>query len=296
MKILIIKLGLSETLDPEIGHVISLGDVLRTTPILHALNELYPTSHITWIADERARALLDENPLINRLLIWDSFIGFQLLAEKFDIVINLEKIAGLCALTNMLNAWKKYGFRFDEIGGSYHAFGGAEYALELCSAEEVKKSNNKVWQQVLVELVGHEWKEQPYVLGYKPKAQKQYDVGFNYQVGTKFPQKAWPKECWNGLEQKLIVDNKSVSWQQGLSNLYEYMEWIASCKMLISCDSLGLHIALAFGIPVIGLFGCTSAKEVHFYGASDYIQQANMKDITVESVYNAIIKVERNNY
>jgi len=38
-KILIIKLGYSETLDPEIGRVPSLGDVLRTTPILHALRE-----------------------------------------------------------------------------------------------------------------------------------------------------------------------------------------------------------------------------------------------------------------
>ena len=33
-KVLIIKLGYSETLDPEIGRVPSLGDVMRTTVIL----------------------------------------------------------------------------------------------------------------------------------------------------------------------------------------------------------------------------------------------------------------------
>ena len=36
-KILIIKLGYSETLDQDIGRVPSFGDVLRTTPILWAL-------------------------------------------------------------------------------------------------------------------------------------------------------------------------------------------------------------------------------------------------------------------
>lgn len=291
MKILIIKLGLSETLDSEIGHVISLGDVLRTTPVLHALKELYPNCNITWVADERARALLDYNPMIDRLLIWDSFVGFQLLAEKFDIVINLEKIAGLCALTNMINAWKKYGFRFDELSGLYQGFGGAEYAMQLCSGEGAKKSNDKVWQQILVEMLGHQWSEQPYILGYKPKSKPIYDIGFNHQVGTKFPEKAWPQDRWRELEVLVTASGKNVSWQQGLSNLYEYMEWIASCKVLISCDSLGLHVALAFGIPVIGLFGPTNAKEVHFYGKSSAIQKSDMLDLSASEVMREIAKI-----
>jgi len=291
VKILIIKLGLSETLDPEIGHVISLGDVLRTTPILYALKELYSSGHITWVADDRARALLDNNPMIDRLLVWDSFIGFQLLSEKFDIVINLEKIAGLCALSNMINAWKKYGFRFDETMGSYQAFGGAEYAMELCSIEDAKKNNDKVWQQILVEMLGHKWDEQPYSLGYKPKSEKIYDVGFNYQVGSKFPEKAWSEQKWHELEQALSYKKMAISWQQGLANLYEYMDWIASCKMLVSSDSLGLHIALAFGIPVVGLFGPTSAKEIHFYGKSSVIQKTKMSDIEVDEVMEEIVKI-----
>lgn len=292
MKILIIKLGLSETLDAEIGHFISLGDVLRTTPILHALKEMYPAGKITWLTDERARLLLDDNSLIDRLLIWDSFIGFQLLAEKFDVVINLEKVAGLCALGNSINAWKKYGFRFDEISGSYHAFEGAEYAMELCALENTKKINNQVWQQVLIEMIGCEWQNQPYVLDYIPKNTPCFDVGFNYQVGVKFPEKAWEHSKWEELEHLLIQDNQTVSWQEGLSNLYEYMEWISSCKILVSCDSLGLHIALAFGIPVIGLFGPTNSKEIFFYGSSRVIQKNYMKDINSKEVQNKILEVQ----
>ncbi len=91
MKILIIKLGLSETLDPEISKFSSLGDVLRTTPILHALKDKYRDSHISWLVDEASAMLLHANEMIDRLLIWDSFTGFQLMSERFDIVINLEK-------------------------------------------------------------------------------------------------------------------------------------------------------------------------------------------------------------
>jgi len=42
MKITIIKLGYSETFLKDTGEIVSLGDVLRTTPFLHALHERYP--------------------------------------------------------------------------------------------------------------------------------------------------------------------------------------------------------------------------------------------------------------
>jgi len=56
-------LAIQKTLDPEIGKVPSLGDVLRTTPILWAVKEKYPDSHITWLVTENAEALLKENHL-----------------------------------------------------------------------------------------------------------------------------------------------------------------------------------------------------------------------------------------
>jgi heptosyltransferase-2 len=291
MKILIIKLGLSETLDPEVGKISSLGDVLRTTPMLHALKEKYPDSKITWLVDEAPYALLKDNPYLDRILVWDSFVGFQLMNEKFDMVINLEKIGGLCAITNQINAWKKYGFRFDEITGSYSIYDGAEYALELCTKHEIKKNNNKTWQQVLVEMVGCEWNEQPYVLGYKPKSSESFDVGFNYKVGPKFPEKAWGDDNWKKLETLIVGDGLSIDWQQGLENLYEYIEWINSCKTVVTNDSLGLHIALALGKPVVALFGPTNAKEVYMYNNGLYIQKENINDISVEEVYEALLSV-----
>jgi len=290
LKILIIKLGFSETLDEEISRFSSLGDVLRTTPILPTLKEKYPNSSITWLVDDVPYALLKGNEYIDRILVWDSFVGFQLMEERFDIVINLEKIAGLCAITNRINAWKKYGFRFDEMTGKYDVYEGSEYAFDLCTKHEMKKNNNKIWQEVLIEMVGGKWENQPYILGYKPKSKEINDVGFNYKVGPKFPNKAWDDRNWKELEIKLNSENFSVSWQEGLANLYEYIDWINSNKVLVTSDSLGLHIALALGKKVVAMFGPTSSKEVCFY-SSEVLDKNSMQDISVEEIYERIKKL-----
>jgi heptosyltransferase-2 len=262
-KILIIKLGYSETLDAEIGKVPSLGDVLRTTPILSALKERYPDSHISWLVAEQAEPLLHRNPLIDRLLVWDSFIPFQLMKEKFDVLINLEKIPGVCALTDMIDAWVKYGFRFETMSGSYHAY---EKGLDFMSYIAGKNSSQKgYWQQALIEMLGVKWKGQEYILGYKPTSTECYDIGFNFEVGSKWPVKGMPMDLWKSLESRLVGQGYEVSWQEGRKNLFEYMDWINSCNLIITNDSLGLHLAFALHKRVIGLFGPTDPSEVYFY-------------------------------
>ena len=52
-KILIVKMGYSETLDSHMSRISSLGDVLRTTVILH----LFKNDHVTWLVDEKAYLL-----------------------------------------------------------------------------------------------------------------------------------------------------------------------------------------------------------------------------------------------
>jgi len=265
IKILIIKLGYSETLDPEIGKFPSLGDVLRTTPILWAVKEKYPDAHITWLVTANAEPLLQDNKLIDRILVWDEFVPFQLMREKFDILINLEKIAGVCALADMIDAWTKYGFRFESVSGLYH---GYEKGLDFMSYIANKKSDiiKGCWQQVLIEMMGATWKGQPYILGYQPKTAVQYDIGFNYEVGAKWPIKGMSLELWKVLEKRFLELGYTVSWQEGKANLYEYMDWINSCRLLISNDSLGMHLGFGLNKKVICLFGPTDLSEVYLYG------------------------------
>ena len=255
-KILIIKLGYCETLLPMVRQSCSLGDVFRTTVVLH----LFKNDHVTWLTDPAAVPLLEDNPYIHRLLTFDVLSVLQLEGERFDKVINLEKVPGICSLVNRINAWSKYGFRFDEEIGMAEAYERAHEALALATLEDSKRLNDKCWAEVIFGILGAIWKGENYILGYKPKSKVQHDLGFNVHVGKLLPNKAWPVEHWKQLE-ALVQGRFTCSHQQHLNNLTGYMDWINSCRMLITNDSLGLYLGIAMGKKVLGLFGPTLASE-----------------------------------
>lgn len=257
-KVLIIKLGYSETLDGEIGMITSLGDVLRSTVLLH----LYKDAHVTWLIDEISFPLLKGNPYIHRILSYDITSVLQLQSERFDTVINLEKVPGLCAFADSLKAWRRYGFRFDPENGVALAYDGSQHVLGICMDPEYKKTTKKYWEEILYEMVGAKWQGEVCILGYKPKSPIMYDIGFNYDVGKKWPNKAWPMEYWKELE-RLIGNKYSISWQQGLKNIEDYFEWINSCRIIITNDSLGLHISNALNKKTIALYGPTLSSEIY---------------------------------
>jgi heptosyltransferase-2 len=203
-KILIIKLGLSETLINETGVTTSLGDVLRTTVIL----PYFKDANITWLTDISALPILEGHEKIDRLLTWDLTTAFQLQAESFDQVICLEKIAGIAAFAETLKCWRRNGFRYGD--NEIKAFDGSHHVLDICNAYNKKR----YWEIFLYEMIGGKWNKEKPTLGYKPSTEEIIDIGFNTAVGSKFPEKAWPLEHWLELERKLSK-NTSLSWQEG---------------------------------------------------------------------------------
>jgi heptosyltransferase-2 len=258
-RILIIKSGYSETLDPDDSGVVSLGDILRTTVILH----LFPSDqyHVTWLVDKKGVPLLKGNTHIHRLLTVTPFTPHLLLSEWFDIVINFEKEPGICAVSDRIPAWRRYGFRLDPQSHSAVAYDHSDEALTFTTDSTAKRTKSKSWSDILYEMLGHKYTGQPYLLGYHPQSKIRYDVGLNHLTGKKFPLKRWPDAQWKTLHDKLS-SKYSVCWQQGDNDIDDYIEWIASCRVLVTNDSLGLHIALALGKPVVTLFGPTIATEV----------------------------------
>lgn len=267
-KVLIFKMGYSETLDKDAdSRKASLGDVLRCTPLLH----LYKKDHVTWVTSQEALPLIENNSYVDKLLVFDPVTTLQLQSEQFDTVINLEKVPGICALADKIpSAWRHYGFRFNTQTGMAEAYDRAFEVLAVSSDPKAKKENQKTSQELLFEMVGAKWNGEEYILSYQPKTQEKYDIGLNIKVGEKWPTKFWPIKNWNKLEE-VLKKEYSVTRQDKqdpkiLANLHDYMDWINSCKMIVTNDSLGLHLALAFKKKVLSLFGPTPHKEVYFYG------------------------------
>jgi heptosyltransferase-2 len=129
--------------------------------------------------------------------------------------------------------------------------------------------DNGPWQSILYRIVGKTWMGEEYCFE-RPEYGESFGVGFNYRVGNKWPEKAWKKENWHELR-NMIRDNglpSVISWQpkEALNDLNKYFDWINACQMIITNDSLGLHVAIALKKKVVGLFGPSNPKEVHMYG------------------------------
>jgi len=302
-KVLIIKLGLSETLVGEISRKTSLGDVLRSTVLL----PLFKDARVTWLVEEKAFALLNGNKLIDRILPYDLTTVLQLQGERFDTIINLEKVGGICAFSDSLTAWRRFGFRFDPDSGKAKAYARAQRALEICSSPKDKIAHHAYWEEVLFDMVGEKWTGEIPTLGYRPRSRVKFDIGFNHNVGEKWPLKAWPAEYWKELE-GLIGNRYTITWQEGLSSLEKYIEWINSMRVIVTNDSLGLHIAHALGKKIVALFGPTKSSEIYIKDGVKLLPQGDfdcmpclstrcvkerpcMYKITPEMVYKSIKKL-----
>lgn len=267
-KLLIIKLGYTETLDNSLSLTTSLGDVLRTTFILHFFKDW----QVSWLADEKAVPLLENNRYLDRIFIYESSsISEQLAEEGFDAVINLEKLPEICRLAESLRAGEYFGFRLNSSDNCIIHHNEEERRLvQLSQDVNKRRDNSDCWQKILAEALGKNWDGESYILGYTPKSEIKFDIGFNWATSNKWTNKEWPKAYWQEL-QDLLKDKYSISWQQGLSSLYEYMDWINSCRLIVTTDSLGLHLCLALKKRLVALFGPTSHREIYFYNLGSFL-------------------------
>ena len=87
------------------------------------------------------------------------------------------------------------------------------------------------------------------------------------------------------------------------------MDWLNACRLIVTNDSLGMHLAIALKKKVVALFGPTSCREVYLYGRgvillprdtygcipcleSRCVQKTHcMEFIRTEEVKNAIMKL-----
>lgn len=255
-RILIIKLGYCETLINEEGFTPSLGDVFRHTVLLHH----YADDHVTWLTTTSAVPLLKDNPKISELMIYGKDTEQELAEREFDEALCLEKAPAVCRMAKNITAKRYLGFGWN--GKTSHAFPGAETALDIANGRD----QFLPIQALLFQMVGDYWRGEDYILGYQPKSQVTADVGFNHLVGAKWPTKSWPKYRWQELEEVLANHGLRVSWQQGEEDLYAYMDWINSCRLIVTCDSLGMHLGMAMKRKVVALFGPTQTEGIYLYG------------------------------
>ena len=178
----------------------------------------------------------------------------------------------------------------------------AQQWLEMSAFDSVKKANTKTYQQIIYEILSLELPvEQPIIkisqneklkIAMKDFAQNidfsKTVIGLNVGTGTKWPSKGWPLIRWKELIEKLSLEKSNLLllggqeeieiigqlkkeynflFDSGCDNsLLEFAAIVDLCDLVITSDTLALHIATALDKKIIALFGPTSVSEIELYG------------------------------
>lgn len=254
--ILIVKHGYSSTCDRSVSPLVHIDDVFVCTCLL----EEFRGWDVTWITSLVSKDILRGNYLIDKLIFAESpeHVPPDQMLGHYDVVVNLEKQRDWCQYAGSISADEHYGF--EDWAGS-----GDEC---LYSASQQGLSHHKGFrpiQERLYELVGRQWRGQRYILGYQPDVVEIYDVGLNHHASSKCSNKSWPGGLWHVLYDNLSKGH-AVCWQNSVRSVRAYINWLASCRLIVACDCLGLHLAAAMNKKVVGLFGPTPPEAVYLYG------------------------------
>ncbi|MEY4632199.1 MAG: hypothetical protein RIQ81_2319 [Pseudomonadota bacterium] len=296
----------------------ALGAVLRSTCLLPAIKREWPDCHITWITLPNARALLENNPLIDRLIVVDSVTQAVLSHLEFDFLFAVDKSLEAGALAETIHARVKRGFGLDRSGIIRPLNEEAKYQYDLGLNDHLKFFvNQKPETQQITETMGLQWQRDPYVFAMSEmekseaaarraslrerngKSPWRAVIGYNTGCSLLYPYKKFTVErsievikMWResfpdcavallgGREdtERQAAMKAAFATDAGVINtpttggLRSGILWMDAADVVLSGCSLGMHIAIALGKPVIAWFGVSCAQEVDLYERGVKIQ------------------------
>lgn len=271
----------------------ALGDVLRTTAVVPAIHRRWPGARLTWLTRPRAAELLAGHPGIDRVLALGPESGWELQARRFDVLLCADKSRTAGGIVAGIPAAERRGFGIDERGVVLPLNPEALPLYALGLDDELKfRRNDKPETRLLAEAFGLEWRRDPYRLELRPderSAGSRRRVGFNTGCSPDFPYKKLPLElqeaairrigAWLG-EPVLLLGGpedteRNAELARRLGSLVEESPTrgglrqgaaeVARCEVVVTGDSLGMHLAIAMGCHVVAWFGLTCPQEIDLY-------------------------------
>ena len=269
-----------------------IGDVVLATPMAEALAQL-DNAEVHFLVRKGNESLLENNPFIDRILIWNKHqnklrnlfqLGNEIRKEKFDCVINLQRFASTGFLTWRSGAAKKIGFQ--------------ENPFSFCFSSKFKHEVNNGRHEVNrnLELL------REFVPGNFPP--RLFPSVQNFEAVTEFKSKPyvcvapssvwftkqWPKENFIQLVSELAkkhhvfllgakgdfdlceevrgVENFNATNLCGKLNFLESAALMRDATMNFVNDSAPMHFASAMNAPTTAFF-CSTIPEFGFGPLSD---------------------------
>ena len=293
----------------------AVGDVLRTTCILHGLKEKHPTSEITWITCNNALPLFENNKFVDRVFAYESTETIlHTIVEEYDVVINLDSAPESTVLASAIKGKEKFGYGLDVRGNVFPWNSEAIPWLEMGAFDDLKKKNTQSFQDlmldicrlkttrkdIILELSEDELEFARYFAEQYGIDQKTLTIGLNTGASGRWQYKQWTQEGFEKLINLLLEQTNALILLYGgplekerneyLSRLHpvrivntgtdnslrRFFALVTLSDVFLTGDTLALHVATALKKNVIALFGPTSAAEIDSYNGQIVKVQADL--------------------
>lgn len=282
----------------------SLGDVVHALPVLTALRSAWPKAHLAWVVNRGLRGLLDGHPHLDEVIPFDrgsvglgprglaAFAGFVngLRNRRFDLAIDLQGLlrSGLMTLATGARvrvglsdaregATRFYTHRVAMPEGDTHAvdklmrvvraFGiptGPTFVPALSTEDRIwaAETLSPIASPRLVLNVGARWLTKRWppsrFAEVARRAVRERGVGL---VAVGAPEdRPLVDELIAGLGGIEILD------LSGKTTLPRLAAVLGAADCVLSNDTGPLHLAVAAGARVVGVYTCTSPRKTGPYG------------------------------
>lgn len=288
----------------------SLGDVTRGLCLVKPLKTFWPDRHIIWLVEAKWAGLLQLNPYIDDLIIFQrnakpavlSKLKTELKNRRFHTSLDLQRIFKSGFLTWLAGARLKLGFNrknakeFNWLFNNRHipyfpdTLPKLEHYLKFLDYLKVpypavpdfglnRELMAKMLPAPLMEMhapyavlaAGSSWPSKDWhVAGYQTLAQYLHDAYGLHSVIT-------GDKSQTGIAKEIITGHPSyITDLTGQTNLPQLAAILSRAQVAVGPDSGAGHIAAAAGTPYISLFGPTSPVRTAPYGFEHLVVQLNM--------------------
>lgn len=319
----------------------SLGDIVHSLPFLNVLKDAFPFAEIHWVVAKGLEGLLENHPMVKKLWIinkdqWKNLKKIKKTAAEFrnlfkeledefyDMVIDLQGLLRSGLLTYATRAPIRIGFKEAREGSTLF------YTHKVRGEREIHAVDRylKIASVIGCEIEGVCF-PMPLIKESGNVNKLKKGIG-DYAVivpGARWRTKRWHPERFGELASMLniktvivgsaydadiardveIKSNGNALSMSGKTDIKELISIIRGARYVITNDSGPMHIAAAFGIPVVAIFGPTNPVRTGPYGRNNVIVKSDiecapcykkncksmrcMNGISVEEVYEAVMSI-----
>ena len=285
-RILIIKLG-------------AIGDVIRTTPLLHRFREEFPGAHISWVT---LTPKVIPTSIVDKVYKFNFRSVYALTHIKLDIVVNLDKDIETCALLNNVSATQKFGFGLHD-GHIIPVNHLATHKFMTGCFDEVSKQNTKSYLEEIFEICGFDFRQERYILDVNTEYDKLWEhlhkmaggrkiIGLNTGAGKRWLTRLWPDAYWLELIEKLQsqgyfplllggpeeegrnrnLTEKTNAYYPGIFPLEKFISLCSQCDAIVTAVTMTMHVAIALRVPLILFIYIFNPHEFELYDNGVMIQ------------------------